>query len=206
MAVFRARDNEEREIFRPMNCINPTIIQEAQAAQEEQTRNRVEQEVQSRLTEHTALVEAALRAELQPRIAELELAIPQTESLLDAVAHTRREVMVQARLDIAELVETLTRRIVGAAVAVDKRALMTVVDHAIDTVSHDQILFLRVPEDAADAIRACVHPDVAARVVGEPSLANACEVITAEARVESSLSDVLDQLTQLVHDWAANPS
>jgi hypothetical protein len=73
-------------------------------------------------------------------------------------------------------------------------------------VSHDQILFLRVPEDAADAIRACVHPDVAARVVGEPSLANACEVITAEARVESSLSDVLDQLTQLVHDWAANPS
>lgn len=206
MAVFRARNNDEDGGFRPMHSISPTVVEQAQAAQEEQTRDRVEREVQSRLTAHTAVVEAAVRAEYQPRIEELELALPQTESLLDAVAHTRREVMVQARLDIAELVETLTRRIVGEAVAVDKRALMTVVDQAIDTVSRDQILFLRVPEDAADAIRACVHPDVAARVVGEPSLANACEVVTAEARVETSLSDVLDQLTQFVHDWAANPS
>lgn len=202
MAVYRARAGDERDVFRPMHPAASDLAQVAMAAQDAQVATRFEAELATRLSAHGAQVEAATRAELLPRIAELEQAIPQTDSLLEAVAHTRRETLVQARNDIAELVETLTRRIVGDAVALDKRALLSVVDQAIETVSHDEVLFLRVPEDVAELVRDHVHPDVAARVVGDPSLHNACEVVTAEARVETSLADVLDQLTALVHEWA----
>ena len=198
MAIYRSITSLESNEFR-------AVYPGSQAGQVVEVDTRVEEAVVlDRLKKRASEVEAATRAELLPRIQELEQAIPETESLLAAVSRARKETVLQARGDIADLVETLTRRIVGDAVRLDKRALLSVVDQAVETVARDEILFLRVPEDAAEVVRAHVHPDVAARVVGEPSLCNSCEVITAEARVETSLEDVLDQLTGLVHDWAAN--
>jgi len=204
MAVFRSDD--AREAFRPMLFQAELSAQKAQQEEQEKAELHVEQQVQERLQRHADEAAAATRAELQPKIDALEQAIPSTESLLQAVARTRQEHVVKARQDIAELVETLTRRIVGEAVALDKRALLGVVDQAIETVAAEEILFLRVPCECEDVVRAHVHPDVAARVVGEPRLTNACEVVTAEARVETSLEDVLEQLSGLVREWAAGPS
>ena len=203
MAVFRAGD--DTEVFRPMHFSAEVAAQAAQAEQAAQTKQEVEREVQARLQRHAARIAEETRAELQPRIRALEQAIPNTESLIEAVAAVRREQLVKSRNDIAELVETLTRRIVGDAFALDRRALLGVVDQAIGTVAMDEILFLRVPQDCEEVVRAHVHPDVAARVVGVPHLTDACQVVTAEARVETSLDEVLDQLSGLVREWAASP-
>src|SRR5690606_25127916 len=117
MSVYRTSAPTERDLFRPMH---PAAQPGPQVEPEARERLYTEAELHARLLVRAAEVEASVRCELNTRITELEQAIPCTASLLDGVGEMRRETVERARQDIAELVESLTRRIVGEAIAVDR--------------------------------------------------------------------------------------
>lgn len=165
--------------------------------------NRVEpEEVERLLADRAALVEARVRAELEPRIRELQQAIPNVRSVGTALARARCSAVRHARRDVCELAVSLARRIVGEALDVRPELFLPIVDRALEPVGESDIVAIRVPSARAAVIRRHLPEELRNRVVPDMTLTDHVVVDTDGARVEAGVALALDGLSDAVREWA----
>jgi hypothetical protein len=159
-------------------------------------------EVDRLLREREAVVEARVRAELEPRLHELRAALPVLEGALLAVERHRADVLRRAASDVADLALHIARRVVGDAVSDRPDAMHALLTEAIGKLDVSDVARIRVPPDQADAIRARMSPQLAERVVPDVSCQGQCVVEADGARAVVSFDEVFAALEAEVRAWA----
>lgn len=102
-------------------------------------------EVDRLLREREAVVEARVRAELEPRLHELRAALPVLEGALLAVERHRADVLRRAASDVADLALHIARRVVGDAVSDRPDAMHALLTEAIGKLDVSDVARIRVP-------------------------------------------------------------
>ncbi len=150
----------------------------------------------------TELINEAL-AEIESTRQEAERARDEARQLLDEARTLRRQTLLQAAADVGELVVALTRRVVGASMALHPDAIPALIHDAVARLPADQPYQIAVPVDRVDTVREQLSDEMASRVVGDAELCDGCRVRTAHTSLDMALPVLMAGVDAAVQDWLA---
>lgn len=142
-------------------------------------------------------------AEAQVRIDALEAQLAQARDLFGEVEKVRKEALDQAAADVAAMVVSLARKVIGDSLALHPDAVSGIVKGAIDRLPQEDELVIRVPADAVERVRAGVPERHRAHVVPDTSISGGCIVETRFVSIEGSLETAMRGIEAASAAWLA---
>ena len=146
---------------------------------------------------------AEARAEYEQEIAASRVAAEALRLALIQVEPLRRQFVRAASHAVAAVVRHLAERVIGGVLSKDPDALVRLIDDAMVRLPERDGVRICVPEAMENAVRPLLAPELAARLVGSPSVHVGVVLQTDAVEIDATLGAVLDSLDASVADWLA---
>lgn len=142
-------------------------------------------------------------AEAQIRIDALDSQIVLAQNLFGEFEKVRRDALDQAAADVAAMVVSLARKVIGDSLALHPDAVSGIVKGAIDRLPQEDELSIRVPADAVERVQAVLPERHRPHVVADPSITGGCIVETRFVSIEGSLETAMAGIEAAAAAWLA---
>lgn len=143
-------------------------------------------------------------AEHADALEDLQAVAATLRDALDQVDHLRNQAMAENAGIVSEMITTVTRRVLGASIAMHPDALPHLVRRTIEQMPAREGLTVSVPAAQAERIQRSVGTEFGVPIVPDITLQDGCVVRSEGVHIESSLNSVMEGVEAAVAEWTKN--
>ena len=148
----------------------------------------------------------AAKREATREIDALRAQIGTIGAIVEEIAKLRKDSLHRAATDVADLVTSLSQKVIGDALTVHPDAMAHLVLKAIERLPDEEEIWIRVPLLSVDSVIAQLPERYRPRVVADPTLERGCVVETRHASVDASLETAFQGISEATAHWLASRS
>lgn len=134
-------------------------------------------------------------------IEELKSATATLQAALQDVERIRGEAMAQQASLVAEMITSVTRRVLGASIALHPDALPHLVRRTVEQMPAREGLTVSVPAAQAERIQRSIGAELGVHIIPDINLHEGCVVRSEGVHIESTLDSVMEGVEAAVADW-----
>lgn len=160
-----------------------------------------EVDVEALIAEAHAQGMAEARAELEPRIAELESVLESIGPALDQLAALRKTALAAAAQDVGTIVSAVAKRVIDDAFTADPDRIVEVVQRALAELPDSEDIRIEVPPGQAQHVMQHLDARYRPAVVPEERIVAGCVVRTRHVSIDASLEAAMAGLEVALAEW-----
>lgn len=160
-----------------------------------------EVDIEALIAEAHAQGAAEARAELQPRIDELEAVLESIGPALDQLAALRKTALAEAANDVGKIVAAVSRRVIDEAFTADPDRIVEVVQRALAELPDSEDIRIEVPPGQAEHVIHHLDERYRSAVIPEERIVAGCVVRTRHVSIDASLEAAMAGLEAALGEW-----
>lgn len=161
-------------------------------------------DVQQLLEEAREEAAAEARASMEAELVQLREVAETVGPLIEELEGLRHTILQRSSEDIADVVRTFSRRVVGDALAMHPEALPKLVQDAIEQLPARDEITIAVSAESSEALVRALPQDLRERVTVDPAINAGAVVRTRNAALDATLETALNGLEEALQEWLSS--
>ncbi|MCA9566242.1 MAG: hypothetical protein KC656_00290 [Myxococcales bacterium] len=144
---------------------------------------------------------AEARAELEPRLRELEEVLESLGPALDQLSALRKTALAEAAGDVGRMVTAICKRVIDEAFAIEPDRVVEVVQRAVAELPDSEDIRIEVPPGQVEHVMRHLDQRYQSAVVPEERIVAGCVVRTRHVSIDASLEAAMAGLEAALAEW-----